>query len=729
MKKSKPTPLFVMLVIVLLFQSAWTTPARTTESSPMSQDEVIDGPFVGEKVTPASSAEVRSLPLASDEGRAVEAPPRRNPLQGEADQGARGTWNRQNVPLDPLIQAVDKSLGSRASPPVLLSFDGNSNPAACGGCSPPDTTGDVGPSHYIQMVNVTKVAIYNKSGVLLAGPFNLSTFWSSGNCAADAGDPVVLYDPIAKRWLLSQFASPTHMCVAISKTSDPTGSYWIYEFNVGSFPDYFKFGVWPDAYYMSANEATYTAYAFDRAKMLTGAAATFQKFTGGTNLYLPSDLDGARVPPSGTPNYFYTFKDSGFHGGASDRIELRAFHVDWVTPANSTFTLQNSFTIPAFTYTVCGFFNLSCIRQLGTAQRFDSVSEWPMFRFPYRNFGARQSLVGTFTVGGGASETGSAIRWFELRNTGSGWTLFQQGTFDPADNHDRVMPSIAMDSLGNIALGYTVSSSAMNPAIRYTVHRAKDAAGTMQAEGTLINGGGSQTGSNRWGDYSTMSVDPSDDISFWYTNEYYSANSPSNWKTRIGKFKVASIASLRSIAANDGWVLESTETSNIGGSANATATTFRLGDDAADRQYRGILHFDTSTLPDTAVILKVVVKITKQGLVGEDPFTFTATNKIAVDIMKGLFSGNAALQAADFQAAASASSVGTFSNNPVGSVYTATLNATGLAQVNKTGVTQLRLRFQTDDNDNTSADYLAFFSGNEVTTTSRPLLQVYYYVP
>jgi hypothetical protein len=584
------------------------------------------------------------------------------------------------------------------------------------------------------MVNATKVAIYDKSGGLVAGPFNLSTFWASGNCSVDLGDPVVLYDPIAKRWLLSQFADPHHMCFAISKTSDPTGAYWIYTFNVPSFPDYFKLGVWPDGYYMSANEFQvpgYSAYAFDRAKMLNGAAASFQRFitTGAsTNLFLPSDLDGSRVPPAGTPNYFYTFKDGTTHGG-SDRIELRAFHVDWGTPANSTFTVLNSFNIAAFTYTVCGFFVLPCISQAGTAQKFDAVSEWPMFRFPYRNFGSRQSLVGTFTVGGGTGEAGAAIRWFELRNTGSGWTLFQQGTFDPGDGRDRVMSSIAMDGLGNIALGYTVSSSAMNPAIRYTVHRVQDAMGTMQAEATLIAGGGSQTGSSRWGDYSTMSVDPADDLSFWYTNEYYSTSSASNWKTRIGKFKIATVAALRSLGATDGWVLESTETSNVGGSMNAAAASFRLGDDAADKQYRAILDFDTSTLPDTAVVLKVVLKIKKQGLIGANPFTFTPTNKIAVDIMNGSFSDNPALQSADFQAAASASSVGTFANNPVAGLYTATLNSTSFAQVNRTGSTQFRLRFQTDDNNNNVADYLAFFSGNEATAASRPLLQVFYYVP
>jgi hypothetical protein len=325
------------------------------------------------------------------------------------------------------------------------------------------------------------------------------------------------------------------MCVAVSQSPDPTGSYFTYTFNVGSFPDYFKFGVWPDAYYMSANEATYTAYAFDRANMLAGAAATFVKFTGGTNFYLPSDLDGPAPPPAGAPNIFYTFKDNSFHGGA-DRLEVREFHVDWGTPGNSSFALVASPSIAPFTYTVCGFFNFNCIHQQGTAQTFDAVSEWPMFRFPYRNFGSHETLLGAFTVGGGLGEVGAAIRWFELRDSGSGWTLFQEGTHDPGDGHDRVMASIAMDQDGNIALGYTVSSSAIHPGIRYATRMSTDPLGTFQGEAILVAPNGSQTGSNRWGDYSAMAIDPTNDCTFWYTNEYYPVNSANQWKTRVGAF-------------------------------------------------------------------------------------------------------------------------------------------------------------------------------------------------
>ena len=189
------------------------------------------------------------------------------------------------------------------TPALDINFEGIGNPVACGGCTPPDTNGEYQPGYYVQTVNATKVGIFNKTGTLLAPAFNMSTLWPAGNaCAANRGDPVVLYDPLADRWLLSQLNNPTHTCIAISQTADPLGSYHLYTFNVGSFPDYLKFGVWPNAYYMSANEATYTAYAFDRTKMLVGdPTATFVKFSGQTNFLFPADVDGPTAPLAGSP--------------------------------------------------------------------------------------------------------------------------------------------------------------------------------------------------------------------------------------------------------------------------------------------------------------------------------------------------------------------------------------------------------------------------------------------
>jgi hypothetical protein len=503
-------------------------------STVSSEIAAAEGPVTGKAETFAISIPARDVPPAKG-GPKVQAPPRINPLAGEADGGKRGTWTRAKPAIDPLVRRSQNRAGR--TPDLDLSFEGTGNPLACGGCSPPDTVGDVGLKHFIQMVNATKVAIFRKKNGNLATPvFDLGDLFSTNPCTNNAGDPVVLYDDIADRWLLSQFQFPSQLCFAISQTSDPLGSYFLYQFDVGSFPDYFKVGVWPNGYYVSANESTYTAYAFDRSKMLAGdPTASFIKFTGETNFLLPADVDGSSTPGGG--GLFYTFKDDSFHGGG-DRIELFELVPDFVTPGNSTFGVINTFPVTSFTYTVCGFFNFDCIPQKNTGQRVDAVSEWPMHRFAYRRNGSKQSLVGNFTVGGGTGSAGAAIRWFELRKSAGTWTLFQEGTHDLDDGLDRFMGSIAMDAGGNIALGYSASSSSRFPSIRYATRAPKDPLGTLGPEKVLQKGRGSQTGSNRWGDYSAMTVDPVGDCQFWYTNEYYNPSSATTWRTRVGAFTV-----------------------------------------------------------------------------------------------------------------------------------------------------------------------------------------------
>ncbi len=385
------------------------------------------------------------------------------------------------------------------------------------------------------MVNATKVAVFDKAGGLLFGPADLSSLWSSGDCAADAGDPIVSYDPLADRWLLAQFNGAATLCFAVSATEDPLGSYWVYDFATTDFPDYFKIGVWPDGYYVSTNESAYSAWAFDRVKMLQGVAAASIRATGfADNLLMPADVDGLVAPPAGAPEIYYTFLDDAFHGGA-DRLELRAFHVDWATPANSTFTVVGSPAVAAFAYTVCGYFNFDCAPQPAPGIAVDVVSEWPMFRFAYRRFGDHESLVGNFTVPVSGL---AAPRWFELRGSGGAWSLFQQGTYSPDATAFRFMGSIAQDREGSIALGYSAMSAGLAPAIRFATRLAGDPAGTLGTEATLFAGVGAQTGSNRWGDYSALTIDPADDCTFWYTNEYYAASSAGDWATRIGAFRV-----------------------------------------------------------------------------------------------------------------------------------------------------------------------------------------------
>ncbi len=329
--------------------------------------------------------------------------------------------------------------------------------------------------------------------------------------------------------------------MAVSRTSDPAGSYHLYEFTFPEFPDYFKLGVWPDAYYVGTNEATYCAYALERDKMLLGQPAQFIRFTGETNFLMPATVDGNIPPPANTPGFFYTFKNKDFpaHGVATNRLELRTLKADWVNTANSTFSAPLILPITDFKYTVCGFFNKDCIPQKTPGLLVDAVSEWPMWRLPYRRFASHEAMVGNFTVDAGGGQAG--IRWFELRRTNGDWFLYQEGTFAPDTLH-RFMGSIALDGSGNIALGYSVSGSTIFPDLRYTTRLESDPPGVLGSEAVLVAGGGAQSGSNRWGDYSAMTVDPVDLCTFWYTGEYYSATSPTHWNSRIGAFRVPGVS-------------------------------------------------------------------------------------------------------------------------------------------------------------------------------------------
>ena len=408
--------------------------------------------------------------------------------------------------------------------------------------APPDTNGAVGATQYVQLVNVSLAVFDKATQAAVYGPVPINTLWSGfgGPCEADNdGDPVVVYDKAANRWVISQFAvtaAPYFQCVAVSATSDATGAYYRYAFSYGSlFPDYPKMGVWPDAYYITFNMFTNVfqgakVCAYDRASMLVGAPATQQCFQLSSSFggLLPADLDGATAPPAGSPNYLLN--------RAASSLNLWRFHVDWVNPGNTA--LSGPINIPVAAYTAaCN--GGTCIPQSGTRQKLDSLADRLMFRLAYRNFGTYESLVATHSVQVGSNKRNSyaGVRWYELRNPGGTPTVYQQSTFAP-DSTFRWMGSIAMDKQGNMALGYSASSSQIHPAIRYTGRLASDPLSTMQAETSLIEGMGSQLANlSRWGDYSAMTVDPVDDCTFWYTSEYLKANGTFNWSTRIASFK------------------------------------------------------------------------------------------------------------------------------------------------------------------------------------------------
>jgi uncharacterized repeat protein (TIGR01451 family) len=435
-------------------------------------------------------------------------------------------------------------------------FDGQST-----GVQPPDANGAVGPNHYIQMVNETFYMVFDKTGAALTGELSLSSLWVAAgvpvtdSCRARGrGDPYVLYDHLADRWLMSQLANITSPgdplqveCIAISKGPDPvTDGWYVYTFVLGVSNDYPKIGVWPDGYYMITQEGyngnPLDATVFDRANMLNGNPATFQRksFAGPpTIIMLPSDLTGP-PPVPGTPNFYVRPVDGNLFGG-SDRIEIFEFHVDWGVPTNTTFNLVQTLTPASFSSDICAGAALfqDCVEQPGGGTKLEALTVWPMGPLQYRNFGTHETLVFNHTVDVDTALAG--IRWYELRRSGGSWSIQQQGTFSPPDGQSihRWMGSITMDKAGNMALGYSVSNngvvSTVFPGVRYAGRLASDPPGEMPfGEVTLVNGGARSFGT-RWGDYSAMRVDPVDGCSFWYTTQYIAGDL--SQRTRIGAFR------------------------------------------------------------------------------------------------------------------------------------------------------------------------------------------------
>jgi hypothetical protein len=438
---------------------------------------------------------------------------------------------------DPVIQV---GAVTPATPPVTLGFEGLGNGqygfSVTG--APPDTEGTVGATQYVQWVN-TSFAVFNKStGALIAGPTAGNTLWSGfgGGCQNNNdGDPIVIYDKQAQRWVFSQFSvstTPYLQCIAVSTTSDATGTYNRYSFQYSNFDDYPKMSVWPDAYYetfnMFAGGTTFVgsdACAYNRSAMLAGTAATQVCFQQGTSVggLLPSDLDGTTPPPAGSPNYMLYF--------GTNNLNLYKFHVDFTTPSNSTFTGPTVINVAAFS-PLCG--GGTCVPQPSTTQKLDSLADRLMYRLAYRNFGSHESLVVNHSVVAGS---GGGIRWYEIQNPSGTPVVAQQSTFAPDSNY-RWMGSVAMDQAGDLAVGYSVSSSSISPSVRFAGRVPTDPASTLESEVSIVSGSGSQTGGlSRWGDYSAMQIDPVDDCTFWFTEEYMKTTGSFNWNTRIANFK------------------------------------------------------------------------------------------------------------------------------------------------------------------------------------------------
>ena len=397
------------------------------------------------------------------------------------------------------------------------------------------------------------VRVSDKTGVTLT-TFPMASLATSGPAVNGLGDGMVVYDQLADRWVLMEFSgSANGFAVYVSQTPDPTNGLWNnYFFATAQFPDYPKISVWPDAYYISTNESSPAAYALDRTNMLTGAVARpMQRFTGpalagiGFQDFSPADLEGAAAPTTGTPAYFLRQNDDelnnpGTSNPANDSLQLWQFTVDFNTPANSAFTQAATLPVADFNsvFTRSPLFQGFGSIQQPNGTRLDPISEVLMSRTHYRNFGTHESLVGTFVTDTNNTDH-AGVRWFELRRTGGGvWSLYQEGLVNPDNLVSRWMPSIDINGAGDIAIGYSVSGTTTFPSLRYIGRLATDPLGTMpQGEFTIINGTGSQQNSDRWGNYSSLTVDPSDDNTFWFTSEYALADG--TWATQVASFAFA----------------------------------------------------------------------------------------------------------------------------------------------------------------------------------------------
>jgi hypothetical protein len=484
-------------------------------------------------------------------------------------------------------EAVQSQVGALAIAAPIANFEGLSNQDNFNvfgfRVNPPDPVGDVGPNHYVEMINLV-FGVYDKAGNKLLGPVDTGTLWAGfpiEDCTDPSGDPIVLYDQTVDRWILSQFttrglddpALPFYNCVAISTTGDPTGTYFRYAFITQAdpdggffFPDYPKYGVWRDTYVLTTRDfGTVDAYGIsvyglEKNKMVEGdpKARAVQFFLDSEEVplnligdgLLPADIDGKQKPKNEAKIPIVGTQDDGAgYGGTFDALNIWDFDVKWHSTPTASLVLNTQLpTVPFDSIYPCAPTSRDCLPQPGItdpAQYLDILSyrQRPTWRLAYRNNKDYETLVTSQSVEAAPAVAG--MRWYEIRRVGSTYSIYQQGTYAPGDGVHRWMGSIAQDKNGGMALGYSVvNGTTVFPGIRYTGRLAGDPLGQMTlGEGTIVNGSGVQTTTNsRWGDYTSMNVDPVDDCTFWYVNEYYTAagqaSSPAGWQTRIASLRL-----------------------------------------------------------------------------------------------------------------------------------------------------------------------------------------------
>jgi hypothetical protein len=573
------------LPVVLVAAAVTAVSAGTTQAGPSQA-----GPKFTEAVAFDVSKPLRELAKQPSSGKSL--PPATGKDTDSEPAVLAGGTNALFSPLASLTgsagEAMNAQVAASAIPGPLANFEGLSNQDNFNvfgfRVNPPDPVGDVGPNHYVEMINLV-FAVYSKSGTLLLGPVDTGTLWSGfpiEDCTDPSGDPIVVYDQLVDRWILTQFTTrglddptlPFYNCVAISQTGDPTGAYFRYAFITQAdedggffFPDYPKYGVWKDSYIMTTRDFGsvdgygISVYGLEKNKMVNGEpnARFVQFFLDSDDVpinligdgLLPPDIDGKQKPKEDAPAPVVgTQDDGGPYGATFDALNIWEFDVKWRSTPIASLTLKEQLPTAAFdSMFPCAPTSRDCLPQPGItnpAQFLDILSyrQRPTWRLAYRNFKDYEALVTSQSVEALPGVAG--MRWYELRRSEAGsYSIHQQGTYAPADGVHRWMGSIAQDKQGNAALGYSVvNATTVFPGIRYTGRLAGDPLGQMpQGEGVIINGSGVQTTTNsRWGDYTSMNIDPTDDCTFWYVNEYYTAagqaSSSAGWQTRIASFKL-----------------------------------------------------------------------------------------------------------------------------------------------------------------------------------------------
>lgn len=591
MKTTHALSWFTTLVLVTALTGAIPAAAAPEEARALPAVKVQTGVFSLPEafdVSPTLASLVAANPPDPGPGTDEVIEIRPDPGAAARDGGFPGDGAIQTGSSTRKSTASSASVNSASIPSPLANFEGLSNQDNFNvfgfRVNPPDPVGDVGPNHYVEMINLV-FAVYSKTGTLLLGPVDTGTLWAGfavEDCTDPSGDPIVVYDQFVDRWILSQFTTrgfddpslPFYDCVAISQTGDPTGAYYRYAFITQPdpdggyfFPDYPKYGVWTDSYVMTTRDFGsvdgygISVYALEKNKMVNGQpdARAVQFFLDSDvvplNLIgdglLPADIDGKQKPKNDMAIPIVGTQDDGASYGATfDAINIWDLHVKWRSTPTASLTLAAQLPVASFDSVFpCAPTSRDCLPQPGIAnpaQYLDILSyrQRPTWRLAYRNFKNYETLVTSQSVE--ALPAIAGMRWYEIRRDGSGaYSLYQQGTYAPNDSVHRWMGSIAQDKKGNMALGYSVvNGSTVFPGIRYTGRLAGDPLGQMPlGEGIIINGSGVQTSTNsRWGDYTSMNIDPVDDCTFWYVNQYYTAagqaSSPAGWQTRIASFKL-----------------------------------------------------------------------------------------------------------------------------------------------------------------------------------------------